>query len=233
VAAVALLVAAGEGRRLGADRPKAFVELVGRPLFRWALDALLAAPSVGEVVVALPPAEAGRLAAQLPEGVKGVAGGGSRSESVRNALAAAGEGEVVVVHDAARPLVEVALIEAVVGTAQRPGAGGAVCAAPVVETVKEASREGEQLRVVRTLERSALWAVQTPQAFPRHHLAAALAGAQAGELAKATDDASLVERLGLPVYIVENRAPNPKVTTPLDLELCSLLLLRRRRAAVR
>lgn len=231
MAAVALLVAAGEGRRLGAGRPKALVELAGRPLYRWSLEALLAAPSVREVVLALPPTHHEEVAGELPAGVKAVAGGASRSESVRNALQAAGGGEVALVHDAARPLVEVALIEAVIAAAQRPGSGGAICAAPLTDTVKEVEPIEGRLAVRRTLERSRLWAAQTPQAFPRDLLARALE-VEPSRLAQATDDASLVEALGARVAIVENRAPNPKVTNQLDLELCALLLARRRRAMV-
>lgn len=231
MAAVALLVAAGEGRRLGAGQPKGLVGLAGRPLLWWSLEALLGCPAVSEVVVALPPAALEAAAElELPAGVKVVGGGESRSLSVRNALAAAGPGEVVVVHDAARPLVEPALVEAVVG-ALGERFEAAIAAAPIADTVKEVRRDGEQLVVAATLDRSRLWAVQTPQAFKRSALERALAQGREALLA-ASDDASLVERQGGRVAVVENRLANPKVTTPFDLELCGLLLTRSGRAVV-
>ena len=124
--AVALLVAAGRGERLGAEGPKAFVMVVGRPMLEWSLDALRAAPSVERVVVAVPPG------VRFPGAV---AGGESRSQSVRNALAAAGEADVVVVHDAARPLVDADLVERCVG-ALDGGVDAVIAAAPVTDKVK-------------------------------------------------------------------------------------------------
>src|SRR5271166_5049754 len=105
---VALIVAAGSGERLGADRPKAFVELAGRPLVQWSIDALREVAGVERIVVAIPPG------VQPPPGVIAVQGGAVRSDSVRRALAAAGEGDLVLVHDAARPLLSSALAEAVI-----------------------------------------------------------------------------------------------------------------------
>src|SRR3954463_4531917 len=157
--AVALLVAAGRGERLGAPGPKAFVMLGGRPLLEWSLEALQAAPSVERVVVAVPPGGA------PPPGADG---GASRSESVRNALRAAGETDRVVVHDAARPLLEPDLVERCL--AALADADAAIAAAPVTDTIKEA--DGQV--VSATLDRSRLWAIQTPQAFRRAALEDAL-----------------------------------------------------------
>jgi 2-C-methyl-D-erythritol 4-phosphate cytidylyltransferase len=208
--AVALLVAAGSGERLGASRPKAFVTLAGRPMLEWSVAALRAA-GLSEIVVALPDGEA------APSGCVGVRGGRMRSESVRAALTAAGEGDVVV-HDAARPLVEPALF--VRSLEALSGADCAVAAAPMTDTVKEA---GPDHRVVGTLDRSRLWAIQTPQAFRRAALEAALKVAD-DVLAQATDDAWLVERAGGSVVVVPAPPGNFKVTTPHDLQVAELLL---------
>jgi 2-C-methyl-D-erythritol 4-phosphate cytidylyltransferase len=213
--AVALLVAAGSGERLGADRAKAFVVLAGRPMLEWSVAALRAA-AVETIVVALPPGE------EAPAGCLGVAGGAVRSESVRRALAAAPPGEHVVVHDAARPLVTPAhFTEALAALAD---ADAAIVAARVPDTVKEA---GEDRLVSATLDRSRLWAIQTPQAFRRDMLERALAVDDA-TLAQATDDAWLVERAGGRVRIVESTPENFKVTTPHDLKVAELLLGERR-----
>jgi 2-C-methyl-D-erythritol 4-phosphate cytidylyltransferase len=208
--AVALLVAAGSGERLGAGRPKAFVVLAGRPMLEWSLDALRAA-GIEDVVVALPPGH------EVPDGCLGVAGGATRSESVRAALAAAPAGDVVV-HDAARPLVTADHFRAAL--AALAGADCAVAAAPLTDTVKEA---GPDRLVTATLDRSRLWAIQTPQAFRRAALERALS-VDDDVLARATDDAWLVERAGGTVRVVESTPANLKVTTPHDLRIAELLL---------
>ncbi len=209
--AVALLVAAGSGERLGASRPKAFVTLAGRPMLEWSVDALRSA-GVSDVVVALPDGEA------APAGCAGVRGGETRSASVRAALTAAGEGEWVVVHDAARPLVSPALFRETLDALA--GADCAVAAAQVTDTVKEAGRDH---RVTATLDRSRLWAIQTPQAFRRDALERAL-DVSDDVLAAATDDAWLVERAGGSVVVVPASPGNFKVTTPHDLQVAELLL---------
>ena len=209
--AVALLVAAGSGERLGADRPKAFVFLAGRPMLEWSLAALRAA-GIDAIVVALPPGEA------APGDCTGVAGGTTRSESVRRALAVAPPDEQVVVHDAARPLVTPQhFTDALAALAD---ADAAIAAAPMTDTVKEA---GEDRRVVATHDRSRLWAIQTPQAFRRAALERAR-DVDAATLAHATDDAWLVERAGGSVRVVDSTPENFKVTTPHDLRLAELLL---------
>lgn len=155
------------------------------------------------------------------EGVVAVAGGASRSESVAAAMERVG-GELVVVHDAARPLVTAELIDAVVAALEAdPGCAGVVAAARVPDTIKEVLT-GRGRRVERTLDRSSLWAAQTPQAFRAAALREALAATSL--LAQATDDAMLVERLGGKVLLHEAPAANLKVTTPLDLRLAELLL---------
>ena len=183
--------------------------LAGRPMLEWSLDALRAAPSVERVVVAVPPGM------RYPGAVTG---GSSRSHSVRNALAAAGDAEVVVVHDAARPLVDADLVERCLD-ALDGGADAVIAAAPVTDTVKEAA-DGI---VVRTLDRSRLWAVQTPQVFRRAALEDALDQPD-DVLATASDDAGLVEARGGAVRVVESSPRNFKVTTATDLKLAELLL---------
>jgi 2-C-methyl-D-erythritol 4-phosphate cytidylyltransferase len=214
--AVALLVAAGSGERLGADRPKAFVVLAGRPMYEWSLDAIRAA-DVDEIVIAFPEGNVDDELRGL-ERCTIVAGGATRSESVRNALHAATRDDHVVVHDAARPLAPPELFERCL--AGLAGADAAIAAARVADTVKEA---GDDLRVTATLDRSRLWAIQTPQAFRRAALERAL---DVGDelLAQATDDAWLVERTGGTVRVVESTPANLKVTTPHDLRIAELLL---------
>jgi 2-C-methyl-D-erythritol 4-phosphate cytidylyltransferase len=205
---VGIVPAGGSGERLGAPGPKAFVVLAGRPMLEWSLDAL--APSCERVVVAVPAGFE-----QPPDRVRG---GDCRSASVRNALAAAPEASVAVVHDAARPLATRELVERCL---EGLGDGeGAIAAAPVTDTVKEGDRRG---RVVRTLERSRLWAVQTPQVFRADALRRALEVSEE-RLAAATDDSSLVEEAGGVVRLVEAPSENMKVTTPLDLELAEAIL---------
>ncbi len=212
--AVALLVAAGSGERLGSHRPKAFVVLAGRPMLEWSVAALRAA-AVEQIVVALPPGEA------APEGCLGVAGGATRSESVRLALAAAPPASEVIVHDAARPLVRPRhFAEALAALGE---ADAAIVAARVADTVKDA---GEDRLVTATLDRSRLWAIQTPQAFRRDVLERAL-DVDAETLARATDDAWLVERAGGTVRVIESTPENFKVTTPHDLKVAELLLRER------
>ena len=195
------------------------VELAGRPLLDWSLDALRASQWVGPIVVAVPPGEE---ATVQRDGVQVVAGGASRSESVAAAFAQL-EAEFVVVHDAARPLITAELIDAVLDDLLNdPEAGAVVAAAPVTDTIKQVARGME---VDRTLDRSSLWAAQTPQAFRADALREALASTEL--LAQATDDAMLVERLGGRVLLYEAPAENIKVTTPLDLQVAELLLAER------
>ena len=210
--AVALLVAAGRGERLGIGGPKAFVMLGGRPMVQWSIDALRAVDEVDRIVVALPPG------VHAPAGTIGVPGGEQRSHSVRAALRAAGDADVVVVHDAARPMVTAAIVQDCLDTLAAHDCDGAIAAAPVTDTIKES--RGEE--VVRTLDRSRLWAVQTPQVFTRVALERALDRDDAA-LAAATDDASLVESGGGTVRLVRAPRENLKVTTAIDLRLAELL----------
>ena len=209
--AVALIVAAGRGERLGSDGPKALVAVNGRPMLEWSVDVLCAVCE--HVVVALPPG------VHAPAGTLGVPGGAERSLSVKAALAAS-SGDPVLVHDAARPLLTAELAQACLDALDARDLDAAIAAAAVTDTIKEADRE---LLVQRTLDRSRLWAIQTPQAFRREALERALAQPD-HVVAAATDDAGLVEALGGTVGIVEAPRENLKVTTPLDLALAERLL---------
>ena len=212
--AVALVVAAGRGERLGTPVPKAFAILAGRPMVEWSIAVLQEVAAVTEIVVALPAGVA------VPAGTIGVPGGSQRSHSVRAALAAAPDDDVVLVHDAARPLVTPELVAACLDAVH--GADAAIAATPVTDTIKEC----EGGRVTRTLDRSRLWAVQTPQVFRRDALERALAQDD-DVVAAATDDAALVEALGGKVRIVPAPRENLKVTTALDLRVAELLLRER------
>jgi 2-C-methyl-D-erythritol 4-phosphate cytidylyltransferase len=216
--AVALVVAAGRGERLGYPGPKAFVMCGGRPLLEWSIDALKAVPEIGHVVVALPPG------VEAPAGTSGVPGGEERSHSVRAALHHTLAGDPVLVHDAARPLLTPEIVRACLAGLD-DGADAAIAAARVTDTIKS-SEDG--VSVGATLDRSQLWAVQTPQVFRRDVLERALA--QPHEvLARATDDASLVEGMGGTVRLVECPRENLKVTTPDDLKIADALLRGRSR----
>jgi 2-C-methyl-D-erythritol 4-phosphate cytidylyltransferase len=209
VAVVGIVPAAGLGARLAAGGPKAFAPLRGRPLLDWSLDVLR--PLCQRVVVAVPPG--------TERGDDQVPGGASRSESVRTALDAAPEATVVVVHDAARPLVTRGLVERCLAGLEGDW-DGVVAAVRVTDTVKEAATDG---RVLRTLDRSALWAIQTPQVFRADALRDALR-VDAAALAGASDDAALVESAGGAIRVIEAPAENIKITRPLDLRLAEALL---------
>lgn len=213
--AVVILVAAGRGERMGGGRPKAFLELAGEPLLLRAARAFEAAPSL-EAIVAVVPAEltaaASELLTPLRKLLAVVAGGARRQDSVLLGLARVPEGfdGVVLVHDAARPLVDVGLIEAVAREAAASGA--ALPVAPLVDTVKRV-RGG---RVVETLDRAELGGAQTPQGFRVALLREACDAARRADLTL-TDEAMAVERLGHPVSAVPGSSRNRKLTTPDDL----------------
>jgi 2-C-methyl-D-erythritol 4-phosphate cytidylyltransferase len=220
--AVALIVAAGSGERLGAGGPKALVPVGGRPMLEWSLSALARVPAIDAVVVALP---AAALAFPLPPGVIGVAGGEVRSASVLAALEAAPEGDPILVHDAARPLASPDLFARALDALAVTGADAVVAALPVTDTIKHVPLGSTA--VSATLDRAELWAVQTPQVFSRAVLERVLRGASAAGLAAATDDAWLIEAAGGSVHVVAGEPDNFKITHPADLRAAELLLSQR------
>ncbi|NUV53757.1 2-C-methyl-D-erythritol 4-phosphate cytidylyltransferase [Streptomyces coelicolor] len=234
VRTAAVIPAAGRGVRLGPGAPKALRALGGTPMLVHAVRAMADSRAVSLVVVVAPPDGAGEVkslldAHALPErtDVLVVPGGDSRQESVKRGLDALPEGyDIVLVHDAARPLVPVDTVDAVV-EAVRDGAAAVVPALPLADTVKQvepAAAPGEPEAVVATPDRSRLRAVQTPQGFER----ATLVRAHETVTDDVTDDAGMVERLGLTVVTVPGHEEAFKVTRPLDLVLAEAVLARRR-----
>jgi 2-C-methyl-D-erythritol 4-phosphate cytidylyltransferase len=224
--AVAIVAAAGSGERLGVPGPKAFVSLGGRPILARAVEAALACPAVGLVVVAAPPgAEDLAHAIVEPLGAHAVVtGGATRQASVRAALAAVPQdAPAVLCHDAARALATPALFAAVLEALE--GWDGVVPVVPVADTVKRVRGE----RVVGTEPREELALAQTPQAFVAEALRDAHARAEAAGV-EATDDAALLEWAGYRVRVVPGEATNLKITTRADLGWAELLLAEASRA---
>lgn len=213
--AFVILVAAGRGERMGADRPKAFLDLGGQSLLLRAARVFDESPSVDRVVAVVPDAErdaASEILGALSKPVSVVTGGARRQDSVLEGLKTASEGfrGIVLVHDAARPLVDGPLIESVVGAAEEHGA--ALPVLPVVDTVKRL----DDGRVIETLDRETLGAAQTPQGF-RFELLASAYEAAFRDRVTVTDEAMAVERIGAPVRAVPGSPRNRKITTPEDL----------------
>ena len=226
-----VLVAAGQGARAGGETPKQFREVAGVPLVLRALRPFAAHPAVRHVALVVPPATAVRppeWLATLRGGTLGiVSGGAQRQDSVAAGVSSLPvECDIVLVHDAARPFVSRAVIDAVVDVAR--GGRAALAAVPVSDTVKETAPSADPagpVPVLRTVPRQALWRAQTPQGFPRPLLERALAAAAASGKS-ATDDAQMVEWLGEEVVIVPDDSGNMKVTTAFDFELAELLAAR-------
>jgi 2-C-methyl-D-erythritol 4-phosphate cytidylyltransferase len=221
--ATAVVAAGGAGERLRAGAPKALVPLAGKPMIEWCLSALQAAERVSSAVIAAPPGFEDDVAAIAEEaapelGARVVTGGSTRSESVANAIALLDGSDELVIHDAARPLTTPELFDRCVERLLHWRCEGVVAAARAVDTIKEADAGG---RVIATLERGALWVVQTPQVFDPAALVRALAE---GDLARATDDAQLVEAVGGDIRLVEAPRHNLKVTNEHDLRIAELLL---------
>jgi 2-C-methyl-D-erythritol 4-phosphate cytidylyltransferase len=217
----AVVAAAGLGTRLGGGQPKAFRMLGGAPLLVHAIGALRASSYVEQVVVAVPRELLPEVASTLGPGVTAVAGGASRQESVAAALSVLPASvTAVLVHDAARPLVPVAVVDAV-ARAVLAGAPAVIPVLPVVDTLKRVREDGA---VAATVSRADLRAVQTPQGFSREVLERAHKAA-AGD--SATDDAGLVERLGVTIITVPGSPEALKITTPFDLIVAEAILARR------
>ncbi|HEU4803467.1 MAG TPA: 2-C-methyl-D-erythritol 4-phosphate cytidylyltransferase [Solirubrobacterales bacterium] len=230
-----MVAAAGSGQRLGAGGPKAFVDLAGRALIEWSLEALEEARTIGAIVIAAPAGyeREAELAAGLAAPKAAVVvtpGGATRAASVELALGHV-RGDLVAIHDAARPLITPEVVDRVVARlAADPEADAAIAAAPLADTVKSAAaaRGGDDPGagvVERTLDRDRLWGAQTPQAFRVAALLRAqrLAGDQQW-LTAATDEATLIEQAGGRVLLEETATANFKVTTGADLAAAAALI---------
>ncbi len=222
MSAVAVIVAAGSGERFG-NAAKVLVPLLGRPVLAWTLDAFSASTgTAGIVLVVGPHTETGVMdlvaSGQWPKVEAIVKGGDSRQQSMANGVAAVpGDAEIVLVHDAARPLVQPGDIDACIEAAREHG--GAILAAPVTDTIKRTDHG----MVEETVDRSTLWGAQTPQAFRADWMRAMAELASRNETS-ITDEASLAEALGYPVHIVVSDSTNLKITHPHDLVIAEALL---------
>ncbi len=220
-----IIAAAGVGDRFGGSVPKQFVELEGRPVLAWSLEVFSSSSMVHEIVVVGPPSDE-KMVIDLVERfytggppIKVVPGGATRQESVRQGLNVVfDDAKWIAVHDGARPLLTQSLFESVCHMAREIGA--AIPALPIRDTVKEIYEEG---LVLRTLDRSRLYLAQTPQVCKKQDLLKAYEEAAAKGL-KATDEAGLLEAIGVPVGVVEGSSRNLKITTQDDLQLVRALL---------
>lgn len=223
-----LVPAAGRGERLGPGTPKALRELAGVPMLVHAVHALAASPAVDLVVIAAPESEVEHVSGLVGRSTFGaevsvVSGGATRQESVARALITLPEDvDIVLVHDAARPLVPVEMVTAVV-TSVREGHPCVIPCLSVTDTIKEVD---SQDMVVRTVDREVLRAVQTPQGFDRAVLQQVHADADPDNAL--TDDAGLVEAKGIPVHVIPGHAEALKITRPFDITIAEAIIAKRR-----
>jgi 2-C-methyl-D-erythritol 4-phosphate cytidylyltransferase len=221
----AIIPAAGSGRRMGTDLPKAFIELGGSPLIVHTLTPFLSIPEIEEIMIPIPPGMEERFSAvkqtyELPQKVKSVQGGQERQDSVMNAVQTLDLEKIglVLVHDAARPLVSRKTIEDVIAKTREFGA--AVAAVPVTDTLKQIPHGQDTLK---TVDRREYYRAQTPQGFQSGILMDALAAARTGNF-YGTDTASLVEKAGFAIKLAEGDEMNIKITTEVDLKLAEICL---------
>jgi 2-C-methyl-D-erythritol 4-phosphate cytidylyltransferase len=220
----AIIVAAGKGTRMGPNVDKLWLEVAGRPVIAHAWKCFNDAPCVDEIILVVREGMQPHFAELAPKfrfqkTFRLVAGGAERQDSVWNGLeAVSAKTEIVAIQDAARPCTSAELIAATIAAARETGA--AVAAQPVADTIKETA-DGKIIS--RTVDRSKLWAVQTPQTFRVEILRRAIAAARAKNLIL-TDDTAACELIGQPVRLVRGAAPNPKVTVPADLPFVESLL---------
>ncbi|MBT2649941.1 2-C-methyl-D-erythritol 4-phosphate cytidylyltransferase [Bacillus sp. ISL-34] len=216
-----VIPAAGQGKRMKAGKNKLFIELSGIPIIVYTLRVFEEDPDCRGIILSINPAEKDYFsqliaAYGLKKVKKLVMGGKERQQSVYNGLQHAGE-EIILVHDGARPFINLGQISELTAAASLHG--GAVIAVPVKDTIKKAANQ----KVMETVERSSLWAVQTPQAFRVSILKRAYEQAEA-EAFLGTDDASLLERINEQVVIIEGNYDNIKITTQEDLYFAEAIL---------
>jgi len=228
IRAAAVIAAGGTGTRMNAGVPKQFLEISGKPVLLHTVEKISSIEEVAEIVIALPPEyipEASEILRQLPAGadIRCVAGGANRQESVRAGVASVrSDPDIIMVHDAVRPLCDRELMRRVLEAASKKGA--AIPGLPAMETIQRVARTG---RVLSTPPREELYAIQTPQAFHAGILKSALDRAHAAGFL-GTDESSVVRWAGHPVYVVEGSPDNIKITRPLDMQIAGLLLSRRK-----
>lgn len=222
----AVIPAAGLGVRMGGSRPKQYREIRGRPIVAWAAEAFQRCEGVGAIVLVVPPSDEAYCRREIVErfGLSKVRcvvpGGRRRQDSVRMGLEALRDGcDLVLIHDGARPVIDVALVERIISETRAHGA--VVPGLPVRETIKEVDASG---KVLRTLDRGRLWSIQTPQGFVYQVILRAHKKAFEEGWPDLTDDAALAERAGIHVKVVEGIEKNIKITRPGDLGLAGFYL---------
>lgn len=221
-----VIPAAGQGKRMNAGKNKLFVELAGKPIIVYTLQVFESDPACKGIILSINPDEEDLFLSiitqyRLTKIKKLIPGGNERQQSVYNGIKYADEHTIVLVHDGARPFIGHGLIKELSVAASRHG--GAILAVPVKDTIKKAKDKA----VIETVERSSLWAVQTPQAFRVPTLIKAHEMAE-NEQFLGTDDASLLERMGESVIIIEGNYDNIKITTPEDLYFAEAILQKMR-----
>jgi 2-C-methyl-D-erythritol 4-phosphate cytidylyltransferase len=226
--AVAIIPAAGRGVRMGSRRPKILMSLLDRPLIVWSLEPFLELGIFSEILIACPPNSRDdidrilRREISKDAPVRLVNGGNTRQESIAGCLREISvECDLIAIHDGARPLTTPQLVLDVLNRANETGA--AIAAVPCVDTVKTCDEKGI---VTKTLDRSRVWLVQTPQCFQYELLVSAHEKAQREQYV-ATDDAALLENSNVPVHVVMGSYENIKITTPEDIAICEEVLRRR------
>lgn len=220
-----VIAAGGRGERAGSTTPKQFREIGGIPMLLRAIRPFAAHPQVAEIIVPLPPAVLSDPPAWLTDllgnRLQAVPGGETRADSVARGVAALPPScTSVVIHDAARPFVSIGTLDAIIDAVSRGAC--AIAAVRVSDTIKRSDPDG--VRVLETVDRHGLWRAQTPQGFPRRILEQAYA--HMGQSATATDEAALVEAIGIPVELILDTTANIKVTTPEDFVVAEALASR-------
>lgn len=225
IRASAVIAAAGQGKRFGDGLQKQFLPLLGKPVLAYSVETISTSDLIGEIIIVVPDDCAGSVKADIVDKfsiskvAKIIPGGPERQDSVMNGFnALSGNPDVVVVHDGARPLVSLDLLEEVIREASL--SGGALAALPSNDTIK---RSSTSMHVEDTVPRDALWFAQTPQAFRYDILKNAFTKASDDGFT-GTDESQLVERTGVKVKIVKGSPYNIKITTPEDLRLGELIL---------
>ena len=222
----AVIPAAGSGIRMGLEEAKQYLELDGKPLLARTLRTFQECHLVDSIIIVVPEKDVDYCLQQivqryqLSKVYKVISGGERRQDSVRNGIeAVADNSRWVLIHDGVRPFVSIELIEKVIKAARRFRA--VITGLPVTETIKQAGSKGN---VLRTIERRDLWLMQTPQIFRREDIHLAHQEALKRGWTEATDDALLVEKIGISVKIIEGEERNIKITTPHDLQVARFLL---------